>query len=87
MLLAVYSINRMPTPVLAGKSSYELFHKKSPSMKHMRVPGCLCYATSSIIGDKFQPRAVRSVLMGYSAMQKGYLLFDLTHKKKLLVEM
>ncbi|OIT28415.1 hypothetical protein A4A49_57718, partial [Nicotiana attenuata] len=34
-----------------------------------------------VIGDKFQPRAVRSVLMGYSVVQKGYLLFDLTHKR------
>nr|XP_009792623.1 PREDICTED: uncharacterized protein LOC104239641 [Nicotiana sylvestris] len=47
----------------------------------MRVQGCLCYATSSVIGDKFQPRAGRSVLMRYLVVQKGYLLFDLTHKK------
>lgn len=48
VLTAVYLINKLPTPVLKGKSPYELFHKHKPVVAHMRVLGCLCYATKVV---------------------------------------
>lgn len=80
VLLAVYLINRMPTLVLVGKSSFEIFHKRSPLMKYTKVPRCLCYVTLSVIGDTFQDTDLPCVMIGYSAVQKGYLFFDLTNK-------
>lgn len=56
MLSAVYLINRLPTPVLKGKSPYEQFHEHKANIDHLRTIGCLCYATKVIKQDKFSPR-------------------------------
>ncbi|XP_069150450.1 uncharacterized protein [Solanum lycopersicum] len=48
---------------------------------HIRVIGCLCFATNLTTHDKFSPRAIRVVLMGYCTTQKGYKLYDLENKK------
>ncbi|XP_075096212.1 uncharacterized protein LOC142174332 [Nicotiana tabacum] len=64
----------------AGKSPFEVLYGKQPSISHLRVLGYLCFATNLIKHDKFEPRAVRSVLLGYAAHQKGYRLLDLEHR-------
>lgn len=43
----------------------------------MRVFGCLSYATNSVTSDKFSPKAIPSVFMGYSDTQKGYKLYNI----------
>ncbi|KAF3663185.1 putative agamous-like MADS-box protein AGL62-like [Capsicum annuum] len=52
---------------------------RPPDLSYMRIIGCLCYATIPHKTDKFGPRAVKSVLMGYGATHKGYRLYDLEH--------
>lgn len=42
MTVAVYLISRLPSSVLAGRSPYEVFHKRLPSLAHLRTIGCLC---------------------------------------------
>lgn len=81
VLAAVYLINRLPTSVLKGKSPHELFHGHKANVEHLRTIGCLCYATRLPRQDKFSPRAEPCVLMGYSATQKGYLLYSIPQKK------
>ena len=49
-------------------------------LTHLRVIGYLCFATNLTQKDKFSPRAVKAVLIGYSALQKGYKLYDLDSK-------
>ena len=80
VLSVAYIINRLPTQVLHGKSPYEKFHKQQPSLQHLRVLGCLCFAKNMYIQDKFQPRSVVAVHMGYSENTKGYILYDLKNK-------
>ncbi|XP_070005233.1 uncharacterized protein [Nicotiana sylvestris] len=77
----IYFINRLPTDVLQGKSPYELLHGRPPSLDHLRVFGCLCYATTSVRNDKFDARARATVFLGYSTTQKGYKLLDLSNNK------
>nr|XP_009801332.1 PREDICTED: uncharacterized protein LOC104247084 [Nicotiana sylvestris] len=77
---AVYIINRIPSSVLANKSPYELLLSKTPSLTYLKVIGCLCFATNLTGHDKFAPRAVRLVFLGYAAHQKGYRLLDLENK-------
>lgn len=78
---AVYLLNRLPTVLLQGKSPFEKFFQRSPSLQHLRVFGSLCYATTVKKGDKFCPRAISAVHMGYSSSQKGYILYDLCSKR------
>ncbi|XP_075103413.1 uncharacterized protein LOC142177999 [Nicotiana tabacum] len=66
--------------MLDGKSTYKLLHGKEPKLDHLRVFGCLCYASNLPRGDKLAPRARKAILMGYSETQKGYILFDLYSK-------
>ncbi|KAE8666011.1 Dihydroorotase [Hibiscus syriacus] len=74
----------LPTAILNWKSPFEIFYHKSSNLSHMRVFGCLCYATKVNYKDKFSPKASPSVFMGYSSTQKGYLLFYL-HSRSFFV--
>ncbi|GJU08628.1 VIER F-box protein 2 [Tanacetum coccineum] len=68
-----------PSSVLKGKSPYELVFNKKPSLKHLRVFGCLSFATILNNHDKFSSRAEKCVLTGYSSFKKGYKFQDLDH--------
>ncbi|XP_075109092.1 uncharacterized protein LOC142180886 [Nicotiana tabacum] len=62
---------------LSGKSPYEAFHGTPPSVQHLKVFGCLCYATKSNFTDKFSSKVIPDVFMGYSDTQKGYKLYNI----------
>uniref|UniRef100_A0A1S3Y8L7 Retroviral polymerase SH3-like domain-containing protein n=1 Tax=Nicotiana tabacum TaxID=4097 RepID=A0A1S3Y8L7_TOBAC len=74
---AVYIINMLSSIILQGKSSYELLRHQKPSLEHLRVFGCLCYATTMIYDNKFSAKAKPVVHLVYSGTQKGYKLLDL----------
>lgn len=47
----------------------------------MKIIGCLCFATLLPKHDKFSPRAVKAVLVGYGTTQKGFKLYNLDTKQ------
>lgn len=58
-----------------------MFFGREPSLHHLRVVGCLCFAVNHHTnGDKFDTRSIESVFMGYSTTQKGYKLYNLSTK-------
>ena len=78
VLTATYIINRLPTRVLQNSTPYEKLLHQPPKYQHMKVFGCLAFASNpSKTGDKFQPRGVPCLFLGYPATQKGYKLLDL----------
>ncbi|GKC95547.1 ribonuclease H-like domain-containing protein [Tanacetum coccineum] len=77
ILTATYLINRHPSIVLNGKSSYEMIYKKCPTLSHLRVFGCLCFATIVNNSDKFGSRSEKCVMIGYSGVKKGYRFDDI----------
>ena len=82
VLAAIYLINRCPSKVLKGLSPYQLLCEEAPSYTHLKVFGCLCYASTLKAGrDKFQERAAPCVFLGYPFGQKAYKLLNLETRK------
>ena len=82
VMTAAYIINRIPTPVLKGKTPYEMLNKKAPDYNNIKVFGCLCFASSlPVQRSKFDSRSRKSVFLGYPANIKGYKCYDLQTKQ------
>ena len=78
VLTATYIINRLPTRILQNYTPYEKLLHKAPQYQHMRVFGCLAFASNPTkTGDKFQSRGVPCLFLGYPVTQKGYKLLNL----------
>ncbi|KAL1200788.1 Retrovirus-related Pol polyprotein from transposon RE1 [Cardamine amara subsp. amara] len=82
ILTAAYLINRTPTPLLKGKTPFDILYGRAPPLQHLRVVGSLCYAhNKDHRGDKFASRSIKCVFIGYPFGKKGWRVYDLqTHK-------
>ncbi|XP_015164024.1 uncharacterized protein [Solanum tuberosum] len=76
VLAAAYVINRLPSSVLQFQTPYEKLYGSPPVLTHLRTIGCLCFAKVLNEHDKLLPRSRSAIHMGYSDVQKGYLLLD-----------
>lgn len=60
------SLNRILTPILQNKCSYEVLNSKKRHYDHLRVFGSLCYASTLERGQtKFSPRSIPSIFISY----------------------
>ncbi|CAL9020366.1 unnamed protein product [Prunus brigantina] len=87
VLTAVYLINHLPTPLLSNKSPFELLYHRLPTLDHLRIFGCLCYATMTHPIQKFDARATPCIFVGYPMGQKGYKLLICTAPNFLSIKM
>lgn len=82
VLTAAFLINKIPTPVLCGKTPHEVLLKTKPNFRALRVFGCLCFAINiDPSKHKFDPRAKLGFFVGYPFGLKGYRIYDLETKK------
>lgn len=79
---AVYILNRSHTKCLNGVTPFEMWYGRKPSVKHLRVFGCLAHVkvnTPAI--RKLSDRSVQMILLGYEDGTKGYRVYDPIEKK------
>ncbi|KAL4362499.1 hypothetical protein GQ457_04G038710 [Hibiscus cannabinus] len=78
VLHAAYLINITPTPVLENKTPFECLFLKYPKFSHLKVFGCLAYASILPKAEtKLHHRAVKCIFLGFPKNIKGYRLFNL----------
>jgi len=77
--VAVYLKNRTPTRSVVGKTPHEAWHGsgKKPSLKHLRVFGCLAFVhVPKEKRKKLDYRATPGTFVGYSISTKQYFVYD-----------
>lgn len=71
---ATYLSNLLPHSSLTDhRSPFEILHNRSPPYASLKVFGCACYPTlRDYTRNKFDPRSLKCVLLGYNDKFKGY---------------
>lgn len=73
---AVYTINRLPSPLLEGKSLFELYGI-SPNYKNFHPFGCRVFpCLRDYAATKLSPCSAPCIFLGYSSMHKGFHYLD-----------
>ncbi|XP_016709144.1 uncharacterized protein [Gossypium hirsutum] len=74
--------NWLPTKALLKKTPFEVWSRFKPSVVHLRIFGCICYAHVLIIKrEKLEKKAQLGILVGYNSVEKGYRILDPTTYK------
>jgi hypothetical protein len=74
---AVYTINRLPTPILAHCTPHERLFGSSPTYHQLRVFGSACFVLlQPHERTKLEPRSRLCCFLGYGVEQKGYRCYD-----------
>ncbi|KAH9678769.1 hypothetical protein KPL71_025858 [Citrus sinensis] len=74
---AVFLQNRLPTRAVRDKTPFEAWYGYKPSLKFLRIFGCLCFThVPQISRDKLDKRALTGIFIGYSSVAKAYKVFQ-----------
>jgi hypothetical protein len=79
---AVYLLNQRPHAALSGKTPFEAWWGRKPSLRHLRVGGCDAWVLNPLVKRKAQDHhARRGIFVGYAPTQNGYRVWDLEKKR------
>jgi hypothetical protein len=73
---AAYLTNFTGASVNDGKTPYELWYGRRPSLSHLREIGCRAFALIPTNNPKISHRSVPCILIGYAPQSKAYRLWD-----------
>ena len=77
-----YLINRVSSPLLNHKSPYQVLFGSRLDYDSLRTFGCLAFAaTLPSTGNKFSPKVVPSMFVGYPRGYKEYKLYNMEAKQ------
>jgi hypothetical protein len=76
MVMTVYILNRLPTKALNGRTSYEAWHGRKPTVSHLRVFGCLTFTKELDHINKLDDMSTPGVFIGYAKGSKAYHILD-----------
>ena len=77
-MTAIYIKNRLPSPKSESKTPVEIVTKSKPSVKQMRVFGCLAYVlTPKEKRTKWDAKSRPGLFVGYEESSKAYRIFDI----------
>ncbi|KAL0553407.1 hypothetical protein IC582_007302 [Cucumis melo] len=73
----IFLQNRLPTKAVKEKTPFEAWYGYKPSLKFLKVFGCLCLThVPQSKRDKLDRRASSGVFIGYSSINKAYKIFQ-----------
>jgi len=79
---AIYLLNRRPHAALSGRTPFEAWWGRKPSLAHLRVAGCDAWALTPVVKRHSQDHhARRGIFVGYAPTQKAYRLWDHVNSK------
>ncbi len=59
-----------------GKTPYELWFSRKPSLSHLKEIGCRAFALHTLALSKVYQRSFPCILIGYAPHSKAYRLWD-----------
>ena len=79
---AVYILNRCPTKSVRDKTPEEAWSGRKPSIRHLKVFGCVAYAhVPDQLRKKLDDKGEKCIFIGYSTNSKAYKLYNPETKK------
>ncbi|GJZ73089.1 retrovirus-related pol polyprotein from transposon TNT 1-94 [Tanacetum coccineum] len=74
---STYILNRILIRPFLGKTPYELFKGKKPSLEYFKVFGSKCFIlnTKDYL-TKFDPKSTEGIFLGYSPNSKAYVILN-----------
>jgi hypothetical protein len=74
---AVYLLNRVPCKANGGRTPFELWHRKTPTVQHLKVFGCIVYVKNTVpYLKKLDDRGRKMIFVGYERGSKVYRAYD-----------
>lgn len=75
--MAIYLINRLPSPTLHLDSPYSRLFGVSPDYNSLHVFCCVCFVNlPPIENHKLATQSVKCAFLGYSNSHKGFVCYD-----------
>jgi hypothetical protein len=76
VVTAVYILNCSPTKALNGRTPYEAWHGRKPTVSHLRVFGYLTFVKELGHIGKLDDRSTPRVFIGYAEGSKAFRILD-----------
>jgi transposase InsO family protein len=76
VVMTIYILNRSPTKALNGRTLYEAWHGRKPTVSHLRVFDCITFAKKLGHIRKLDDRSTPGVFIGYAEDSKAYCILD-----------